>query len=253
MPRSAAILTTLKKVLKSRGVPYSKLAAELRLNETSVKRLMSGRTPMTLDRLDAICDRLGIDVFELARMSGTASQIEAPQLNPVQERALADDVFLFITFYGLAKGLTPAELIARYRINQSGMAGAIRRLRDLRMVESLSSGRVRLLVPKSIRWAIGGPLARKYEKEMERDFLGGAFAGAGEFRKFASIPLSDRSKSILIRKMREFVSEAHSQSEVDLALEKDLKNTWTMLIGLREWTPALLKPYLRRPSGLPSV
>ena len=59
------LISTLKRVLKARGVTYADLAEKIALSEASVKRLFSQGT-FTLERLEEVCAALEIAVFELA-------------------------------------------------------------------------------------------------------------------------------------------------------------------------------------------
>ena len=92
----------------------------------------------------------------------------------------------------------------------------------------------------------GGPLSKKYEREMENDFLAHPFNKPNQLRKFVTFfPLSQRTKHIAQRKLRELASELHASSELDAIVEKNLKSTATLLIGFREWTPAMLDKFLK--------
>jgi len=63
-----AIVETLKKVLKARGMTYADLAQALRVSTPTVKRQFSQRT-FTLERLEEVLRVLELDFYELARMS----------------------------------------------------------------------------------------------------------------------------------------------------------------------------------------
>jgi transcriptional regulator with XRE-family HTH domain len=63
-----AIVETLKKVLKARGMTYADLALALRVSTPTVKRLFSQRT-FTLEHQEEILKVLELDFHELARMS----------------------------------------------------------------------------------------------------------------------------------------------------------------------------------------
>ena len=70
MSGSHQLRAAIKQQLKARNLHYADLALAIGLSEASVKRLLS-RGGITLERLDAICEFLGTDVYELAR-SGAA-------------------------------------------------------------------------------------------------------------------------------------------------------------------------------------
>ena len=72
------LISTLKRLRKTRGATYADLAEKFRLSEASVKRLFSQRT-FTLERLEQVCAALEIDVFELAKLS-RGEQAKSAQL-----------------------------------------------------------------------------------------------------------------------------------------------------------------------------
>lgn len=238
-------VVALKGALKSNNITYSQVSEALGLNETSVKRLMSGQTPMTLDRLDQICEIAGINSLELFRIAKPSSKIEPDLLLAEQEQALADSEDLFLSFYSLAKGLSFRDILGKYRINESRLQKALHRLDKLNLIELLPENRIKFKVPRSVRWLENGPLSRKFESQLQTDFLDDPFSQAEGWRKFATFPLSERSRAQFIRKFRELIAEMQSQSEMDIILDKNLKSTATVLIGLRQWTPRLLAKFLK--------
>ena len=60
-----ALVDTLKRILKGRGITYAAVAAGLGLSEASVKRMFS-RRDFTLQRLEDVCRIAGVDFGELA-------------------------------------------------------------------------------------------------------------------------------------------------------------------------------------------
>jgi transcriptional regulator with XRE-family HTH domain len=237
---SDGMLLALKNVLKAKGITYSQIADQLEINETSVKRLMSGHTPMTLNRLEEVCEIVGIDLFDLIKLARPVENMLSSQLTIEQEQALADDMDLFLAFYSLAKGLTLHEILAKYKIIQTQLQKALFKLQKLGLIEILPQSKTKFLVSRTVRWIEKGPLEKRYQKDLLMDFLNNDFVESLAARKFVTFPLSHRSKQVFIRKFRELVSELEEQSQVDLAVEKNLKSTATLLIAMREWTPSLL-------------
>lgn len=239
------LLLALKNVLRSKGIAYAELAKKLSLNETSVKRMMSGHTAITLDRMDEICEIINVDIFELLKLNMQSRDTGPIYLSLEQEHALAEEVDLFLCFYGLAKGLSVDEIVSKYNITQNRAQKALFRLAKIFLLEVLPANKVKFLVPRSVRWRENGPLSKKYQKDMEEDFLNNSFSQGYEVKKFLTFPLSERSKVQFNRRFKELVSELQSQSEIDLTMDKGLKSTATLLVGFREWTPSLLRKHLR--------
>ena len=68
MTQTARLLETLKHYLKIQGITYRILAQRLKLSESSVKRLFSDQS-LSLKRLEKICSVLGLDLYELVKLS----------------------------------------------------------------------------------------------------------------------------------------------------------------------------------------
>lgn len=242
---SQALLMTLKDVLKSNGITYSVIAKKLNFNETSIKRLMSGQTPMTLDRIDQICDIAGIDFFDLLRLTKPSEGKESAELTIEQETALANSEDLFLSFYCLVKGLSFENILQKYRITENRLQSSLHKLERQKLIELHAGNKVKFLVSRTVRWRDQGPLSQKYERMLKTDFLDGQFSQLNDIQKFLTFPLSERSKTQISRKLRELISEMHAQSEMDVILEKGIKSTTTIFLGFRDWTPKLLERYLK--------
>ena len=106
------LISTLKRVLKTRGVTYADLAERITLSEASVKRLFSQGT-FTLERLEQICAALEIDVFELAKLA-RGEMARAGQLTVKQEQTLAKDRVLLGVFYLAYNGWQIDDIVATY-------------------------------------------------------------------------------------------------------------------------------------------
>lgn len=245
MATSTGMIIALKSILRSKGIQYAELAAKLGLNETSVKRFMSGHTSLTLERLDQICEIAGVDFSDLAKLVQPQRSTDESQLLRTQEQALADDPHLFLSFYSFIKGLSAEEIVQKYKINKLQLQKACFQLEKLGLIELFPENRYKVKVGKTIKWQDKGPLAAKYNRLMEADFLSADFNETDEIRSFQTFLLNPKSRRIFVRKMRELTREVQAQSEVDVALEKNLGSTATVLLALREWSPSLLKEYLR--------
>lgn len=245
MAASQTLLIALKGALKAKSFTYSDLVSVVGVSETSVKRMMSGKTPITLDRIDLICEFAQIDLFELMKLAKAQPAKDLDHLTYDQESLLAKNEDDFLVFYSLAKGLQPDEIYQKYKITKSALQQSLHRLERSGLFEVHPENRIKFLVPRSIRWIEGGPLALRYQSELEQDFLESDFSGELQWKKFVTIPLSARSKAQFIRKFRELIAQMNEQSKMDLLLDKKLKSTMTTFIGAREWTPSLLSKFIR--------
>ena len=221
------------------------IAKKLDFNETSVKRLMSGKTPMTLDRVDQICEIAGIDFFDLLQLTKPPENTESTELSIEQETALANSEDLFLTFYCLVKGLTLQNILQKYQITENRLQSALHKLERQKLIELHSDNKIKFIVSRTVRWHEQGPLSKKYEQSLKTDFLSGPFSELNDIQKFLTFPLSEKSKIQISKKIRNVISELHLQSEMDLVLEKGIRSTTTIFVGFKNWTPNLLNKYLK--------
>jgi transcriptional regulator with XRE-family HTH domain len=95
MSTTEVLRTRLRSHLKAQGLTYADLAWRMGLSEVTLKRLFSGRTELTVARLDALCGALELDPAELLRRAAVARPAPRAQLTEAQETALARDLGLF--------------------------------------------------------------------------------------------------------------------------------------------------------------
>jgi DNA-binding Xre family transcriptional regulator len=88
MNQSERLLDALKKVLKARRITYAQLAVGLAVSEPTVKRLFA-QEQITLNRLEQICDFLGLEFADLANQIREGRMPQ--QLSVNQEAALAEE------------------------------------------------------------------------------------------------------------------------------------------------------------------
>ena len=89
MSTTADLIRVLKAELKSAGITYAALAAQLGMAESSVKRMFA-QGDMPLSRIDAICRVLRTDFAELSRRLAD-EQPARMELTQEQERAVVAD------------------------------------------------------------------------------------------------------------------------------------------------------------------
>jgi len=91
-PREA-LVESLKRRLRARGISYATLASLIPCSEASVKRMFAGRN-FDLRRLDRILEVLDDDLSDLVRDAGM-SRAELQSLTHEQEAAIVADPVLF--------------------------------------------------------------------------------------------------------------------------------------------------------------
>ncbi len=232
MSTTEILLTRLRANLKAQGVTYAELARRMCLSEVTIKRVFSGRTEFTIERLDAVCRALQLDPVELLRRSSTTRQAPRAQLTEAQETALARDLGLFRLFSALLKGRTfPGR-------RSAPLARDLARLVRLGLVQDGPEG-PRVHVARRYQWLPGGPLARRYGAELRADFLASPFQGEGEASHFHSLVFSPRSRKVAFKLAERFVQDLQRLSLEDLLVDPKVEGTLTCFLGMRPWVPSM--------------
>jgi DNA-binding Xre family transcriptional regulator len=244
MSVNAEITATLKRFLRSRGVTYAQLASRLGLSEASVKRVLS-RGPITLDRLDAICAALELDFQELARMCRHDTKADQ-DLTLEQETALADDAKLLAVFSLLLNDWSVAEICAEYMISTTECVRLLSRLDRLGLIVLLPGNRVKLNTAHRMVWRRSGPIRKRYESSVLREFFAADFAGQGEVLRFEVRELGSASLSVLQRRMQRLAEEFNELAELDASLPARERHSVGFAGALRPWVFSALSELKRK-------
>src|SRR5689334_6575038 len=93
----AAIVETLRQVLKRKRLTYARAAAALGVSEQTVKRLFAGED-FPLSRLMALCELAEISVFDLMALARQDDAEKTFQLSLEQEEYFAAHPHYFLFF-----------------------------------------------------------------------------------------------------------------------------------------------------------
>lgn len=244
MAQAAAVIATLKQALKAARLTYADVARGLDMSEANVKRMLaSGR--ISLDRLEAICELIQMDLTELFQLVD-ASRQRITGLLEEQERELVADVKLLLVAVSVRNHLSYEEIIRHYRITETECIHCLAKLDRLHIIDLLPRNRIKLRVDENFSWLPNGPIERFFEREVQNQFLKSGFNSAGSLRVFIPGLLSERSHEAFSRKLlalgKEF-TELHRQDS-DLPLDK--RRSIGLLLAVREWEFAAFRPFSRR-------
>ena len=233
-----ALVETMKKVLKARGMTYADLALALHVSTATVKRQFSQRT-FTLERLEEILKVLEIDFYELARMSHGRS--EGPtELSLEQETALAKDARLFSVFWLLCNEWRFDQIVAEFRLGAAQITSYFARLGRLRLIDWRPGNRARLRVPKHYVWRAGGPLRKAYGLRVVNEFMRARFDSPQEAFHFEAQELSVVSAVVVQRRLEKVAAEINELVEIDAATPTKKRVTLGVLLACRPWSISIV-------------
>ncbi len=244
MTQTKSLIATLKKELRRQGKTYRDIANLLDLSEASVKRLFSEQT-FSLDRLDRICEFLGMEFSDLVRLMELATELTT-HLSLQIEQELVSDTKLLLMAHSLLNRWTFSEVVENYDISELEGIQLLARLDRMRIIQLLPGNRVKLLVSKDFEWISGGPIQRFYEERVQSEFFDSSFSGQGEYRAFQSGMLTRTSNTEMMRKLKRFANEFNEISIADGSFPIGERDGTSVLIAMRPWGVKVFESLRRR-------
>lgn len=233
MPQSTKLIDTLKQTLKKHSITYRDIAKELNLSEASIKNMFS-TCNVTLKRLDAICQMIGIGITDLVRQLDE-NQHKISHLTDQQEQELVSDHKLLLIAVCVRSRLSFDEIISRYEITKLECIRYLAQLDKLKLIELLPNNRTKLLIAQNFHWLPDGPIERFFEQQIQQDFLHSHFSKNNELRLFLNGPLTDASISIMMRRMKALASEYTELQKQDESLPLTERPGTAMVLAIRNW------------------
>ncbi|WP_144394207.1 helix-turn-helix domain-containing protein [Pleionea sediminis] len=247
MTQTEEILDALKKQIRSRGLTYLDVARALDISEASVKRLFSEQS-FSLKRIEAICDFLGIAIFDLTKQTRLAEEAQTSVLSVDQEQALAENPLLFLYFYLLNNGWTAKRIERKYQVESTKSTQLLAKLDRLKLVELLPRNKVRCLTARYIAWRPNGPIRKRYESQAITEFVSNLFKSSDDHYSFQFGELSTASMALLKRKLTKVEKEFNDLIDVDLHLPPEEKESVGLFLASRRWVFSVVE--LLRADGL---
>lgn len=233
MRQTRAIHTALKRLLRSRGRTYADAARILELSEASIKRLFS-RAELSLERLERLCDWIGVDVSDVVALSEGAQPLVA-ELDPKQERELVNDPALLVVAFLVLNRWSEKDILEAFRFKKAELAQKLVRLERLGLIEVLPFDRIKVRTARNFTWRKDGPIQRFFSQRVLPEFLSTRFDQPGEHMRFVVGMLSRVSmlklhEAIdgLARLLDELVAD-------DLKLPTSERRGVSLFMGLRPW------------------
>ena len=233
MAQTKQLIDALKRELRRQRKTYRDTAGVLGLSEASVKRLFSERT-FSLDRLDRVCEWLGMEISDLVRVMEQATQLTT-QLSLQQEQALVSDTRLLLMAHFLMSRWTFSEIIESYDVSELEGIQLLARLDRMKFIQLLPGNRVKLLISKDFEWIRNGPIQRFYKDKVQSEFFDSSFAGPGEYRVFESGMLTRNSNAEMMRRLKRLAHEFNDISIDDDAFSLDERFGTSVVIAMRPW------------------
>lgn len=244
MAQAADLVDALKRCLRENGITYARVAVELGLSESSVKRLFATRN-LSLRRMDHICRLAGMEVSDLLRIIEEQSQ-RVDELSEDVEAEVVRNTRLMLVAYLLLNNWRPQDITAHYEFTEVECLHLLIRLDRLKLIELLPGNRVRLLVKRSFRWRADGPIERFIRAQVQQKFFDSSFSDTNECRLMLSGMLSPRSQSVLLDRAHALAEEFEEANREDRRLPLDERHGTSMVVAIRPWELDIFEQYRRK-------
>lgn len=235
---SMALVETLKKNLKAKGINYKTLGQEWGLSESSVKRLMS-QGDLTLERIEQACHAMQMTFADLVKLSPLETEGIDPTLLPDQEAAFVANPALFHFFSLLEEGKTAKQIERKYDISPAEIQKFLLILDRVQLIELLPQNKVRLKVVNKIRFRRDGPMGKLILDQAKSSFLDSEFKAETEHLRFGLYRLNPQSAHRYKSKMDKLLHEMKADSDYEQN-QADAVD-FGFLLALRPWHSTLLR------------
>ena len=245
MAQTAQLIDALKLALKAHGRTYRDVARHLNLSEASVKRLFAHRS-FTLQRLDQICQLLGIEFSDLVQLMQRNAAVAISRLTLEQEQELVGDLELLLITVCVLHHWTLDQMVENLTIPPLRCLQHLLHLDRLKMIELLPKNRVKLRVAPNFQWRENGPIQQFFLERLQSDFFNSRFDQDQERLIVINGMLAASSNAVFQRKMEQLAREFDELNHHDTGLSFDQRGGTTVVLAMRRWRYGLFNRYQKK-------
>jgi DNA-binding Xre family transcriptional regulator len=247
MSQSKALMEVLRTALRQRKLTYAHVAKDLRLSESSVKRMFAQQN-MDLERLERICALMNLEIADLLELTRHA-QGRISELTEEQELELVSDPKLLIVGVLATSQWSVTKILENYRLSEPELLKMLRRLERMKVIDLLSNNRIKVRLPRNFSWRRSGPIQRFFEERVQKQFFNSSFLGQGELRISVHGSLSYHSIELLQQRMKKIAEEFDALTDEDRQLDHDKREGTTLVVAIRPWELSLFTELKRNGSA----
>lgn len=242
MSQRTQLVERLKQALKARGLTYARVATAIGLSEASVKRMLS-KQDLSLARLEAICALAQVTLAELARGIDAEERL-LTELTDAQEATIVENPVLFLAATSALNLVDFDQILDDYAVKPAELVAAFAALDRIGILRWLPNNRYRLLVARTFRWRPNGPIQRSF-REHAAEYFNSAFDGPDEFMVLLNARLSKAHAALVIERLQRLAKDVSEQHLDDARLPTSQRRPQSLLLAMRPWRPAVLRPIVR--------
>lgn len=246
------LVAVLKTELKAAGLTYARLAAELGVAESSVKRMFSAAGDMPLSRVDAVCRALKLDFAELARRVAEREPLLS-ELSAEQENAVVADRRLLLVAICCLSHWTLEQIVATYQLTEPECIRHLVHLDRLGLIDLRPGNRYHLKLAKGFRWRPHGPVMRYFRAEVLEDYFAGGFDGESEMLMVVHGQIGRGLANSFRERLARIGQDFSQQHIADQKLPASQRRPYTLVLGMRSWLMAVFRDLKRPDVSWPEV
>jgi transcriptional regulator with XRE-family HTH domain len=231
MSATAVIVRGVKARLRANGMSYRELAERLHVSEPTIKRDLS-RGKFSLERLDNICEVLGVEVTDLLQ---PVEQLALTELSEEQERALVVDPKLLLVTYLVVNDWKFAEIVATFRLDENELVNILLKMDRLRIVDFRPPTRMRKLTARNFSWRKDGPVHAYFIQSVIPEFFNARFDGSGDEFRFMAGTLAPASVLRMQSSIQRVAAEFEQLTRQDSRLPLERRDGCTVILATRSW------------------
>lgn len=233
MSQAALLLDVLKRALRERGLTYARVAKDLGISESSVKRTFS-KGSMSLDRLEKLCELAELEIADVVDLT-RAAEARARELTEQVEQTLVSDSKLLLVAVLAINHWPASAMLETYKLTEVELVALLTRLDRLGIITLLPGNRIKVQLARNFAWRKAGPIQRFFEERVQEEFFGSAFLDRGEVRVMVQGTLSDKSNELLQQRIRKVAEEFDALVEDDRSLKGGTRQGTTLVMAMRPW------------------
>jgi transcriptional regulator with XRE-family HTH domain len=156
------IQESIKKLLRLNNTTYEKLAGDMDVSLTTIKRYLNG-SDITFSKLIEISSCIGLSIYELIDQSKN-QQMDIHQFTLQQERLLTVKFVNFAVFRMIIMNKDLIQIQAELNLSKRVLSGIVNKLEAVDLIELWPQDKIKKLVSFPFKWIDDGPLENKYNE-----------------------------------------------------------------------------------------
>jgi DNA-binding Xre family transcriptional regulator len=243
MSQSTLVIRALKQLLKSQSITYKAVASRLGLSEASIKRMFANNQ-LSLERIDSICEMLGIEISDLLQKMQHMSQ-RMTQLTREQEQTIVADRKLCLVTICVVNHWSYEEILSYYQLTSAECIRYLAALDAIKFIELLPKNKIKLLISPRFTWIPNGPIQNFFQQYIMRDFIDSSFQKEKEEMICQFGMLTAESNTLFRKKLRHLAEEFLGLSEQDAGENIDKRIGSACVLMVRPWAPIIFDEFIK--------